>query len=133
MISADEDYLIKFENRDLRPESFDHRGHLYMAWLHLSHYGPEEAVARVCNGIRELAAKFGAPEKYNRTLTEALMRIIHGRMQQRKHDSFNAFLDDNPDLVCDAEGLLYRHYSRDRLQSTAARTAWVAPDRRPIG
>jgi hypothetical protein len=75
------DYLNRFERRELGPEHFDHEGHLLMAWVHLQHYDPEEATQRVCDGVRELASAFGAPEKYSHTLTIAFMRIIMTRMQ----------------------------------------------------
>lgn len=40
-----------------------------MAWLHLTHFELEEANRRVCDGIRDLATKFNAPEKFSHTLT----------------------------------------------------------------
>ena len=128
----DDTYLIRFASRALGPEHFDHRGHLRMAWLHLVRYGLAEGNARVCAGIRDLANSFGVPEKFNHTLTEALMRIMARRLADQAGDSFDAYLAHNPDLVLDARGLLARHYSADRLNSPAARAAWVEPDRAPI-
>lgn len=124
-------YLKQFECLELGPEHFDHVGHLYMAWLHLKHYDLEEANERVCNGIRMLADKFGVPEKFNHTLSEALMRIMAGRMQVHEQD-FDAFLRENPDLVDDCQGVLARHYSDACLTSEPARTGWVEPDREPL-
>lgn len=130
----DDTYLALFERRELGPEHFDHRGHLYMAWLHLTRYGLEEANRRVCDGIRDLAVGFGVPEKYHRTLSEALMRIMAGRLDEAPAgEGFEAFLDRNPDLVRDARAVLERHYSPARLDSDIARAGWVEPDRLPIG
>jgi hypothetical protein len=92
------DYLSRFERRELGPEDFDHRGHLLMAWIHLRYYLPQEATSRVCQGIRELAAAFGAPEKYSHTLTVASMRIILTRMMGSEKQDFERFLVVNPDL-----------------------------------
>lgn len=128
----DATFLSRFQTRDLGPEHFDHRGHLRMAWLHLSHYDLEEANRRVCDGIRELAAKFGVPEKFNHTLSEALMRIMARRMVGEAGCDFESFLQANPDLVDDALGVLAHHYSDRRLHSPAAHAAWVEPDRKPI-
>ena len=86
MTLNDTDYLLQFERRELGPEHFDHVGHLRMAWLHLEHYAVDEAIARVCGGIRDLANKFGVPEKFNHTLSEALMRVMFSRMQNSKED-----------------------------------------------
>lgn len=126
----DDTYLAQFASRELGPEHFDHRGHLRMAWLHLAHYDLEEASQRVCEGIKELANQFGAPDKYHRTLSEALVRIMAGRMQ--KDQEFNAFLAANPDLVSDCLGVLAQHYSNERLHSAEARTSWLEPDLLPL-
>jgi hypothetical protein len=121
-------YLRQFEQRTLGPESFDHRGHLYMAWAHLCVYEFDDANTRVCEGVRELATKFGASDKFNWTLTEALMRIMSGRMRDCPECSFDEFLEMNPDLLDDANGLLLRHYSEEVLGSPEARKMWVEPD-----
>ena len=128
----DDSFLNRFETRDLGPEHFDHRGHLRMAWLHLDRYGLEEANARVCQGIRDLAIKFNAPEKFSHTLTEASMRIIAARMHGGKTKPFEQFLQHNRDLVADARGVLARHYSAACLDSPTARAAWIEPDLEPI-
>ncbi len=132
MQQDDGDYLARFEDRTLGPEHFDHPGHLRMAWVHLRHYERAEASRRVCEGVRELAAAFGAPEKYSHTLTEAFMRIIARRMQGAAAETFEHFLAANPDLVEDARAVVLRHYSRTRLDSPLARRQWVEPDLKPF-
>jgi hypothetical protein len=128
----DSTFLRRFASRDLGQEHFDHRGHLRMAWLHLVHFGLDEANRRVCEGIRDLAIKFEAPEKYSHTLTEALMRIMSARLTDETCGDFERFLKSNRDLVDDAEGVLARHYSRQRLTSAEARAGWLEPDLMPI-
>lgn len=128
----DDTFFARFERRELEPEDFNHRGHLRMAWLHLRHYDVEEAGSRVCRGIKELAALFGAPEKFNHTLTESLIRIMARRMEASAAHDFGQFLEANPDLVADAEAVLARYYSDELLHSPPAMRGWVAPDRRPI-
>jgi hypothetical protein len=132
MKSTDLTYLKRFATRELEPGHFDHRGHLWMAWLHLNHYDVDEASRRVCHGIRDLAAKFGAPEKFNHTLSEALMRIMAGRMSKGGANDFDAFLRANPDLVDDCISVVARHYSDELLKSQSARRGWVEPDRLPL-
>ncbi|MBV1789057.1 hypothetical protein KQ940_13445 [Marinobacterium sp. D7] len=128
----DKSYLELFAARALGPEHFDHRGHLYIAWLHLVHFDEDEARQRVCSGIRELAARFGAQEKYNHTLTEALVRIMARRLSGVSRQSFDTFLETNPDLLCDAHTVLARHYSDACLNSVRAKVSWVEPDRDAI-
>lgn len=132
MTLDDDSFIDRFARLDLGPEHFDHRGHLRMAWLHLTRYDLEEANARVCRGIRALAIRFGVPDKFNHTLTEALMRIMAARMADTPGGDFDAFLAGNADLVDDARAVLARHYGPERLNSEAARHAWLPPDRLPI-
>ena len=128
----DDTFLTRFATRDLGPEHFDHRGHLRMAWLHLTRFELEEANRRVCEGIRDLAIRFDAPEKFSHTLTEALTRIMAARMSEEGRGDFERFLALNADLVGDAEGVLARHYSAQRLNTPRARTGWVEPDLAPL-
>ncbi len=123
----DDACLRRFDALTLDPEHFDHRGHLRVAWLQLRRHGTDEACRRVCTGIRALATRFGAPEKFNHTLSEALVRIMATRLKE--HEDFDAFLQANPDLVSDCLGVLGHYYSDERLFSRAARKGWVAPDR----
>ncbi len=132
MTSNDIDYLKRFQERSLGAEHFDHRGHLRMAWVHLRHFPPREATQRVCQGVKALAAAFGEPEKYNHTLTEAFMRLMAPRMHGEVANDFERFLAANRELVDDAEGLILRHYSRERLDSVQAKAGWIEPDLEPI-
>lgn len=130
---SDGDFLAGFEACSLPPAAFDHRGHLRLAWIHLQASPLEEAVARVCAGIHRFAAHLGVPQKYNHTLTEALVRLMAQGGAADPAKGFAAFLAANPELVADAKGVLARHYSSERLESPAARAAFVAPDRAPLG
>lgn len=131
MYLDDESYLRQFAQRKLGPEHFDHTGHLRMGWLHLKYFDQEEAIERVCNGIRDLATQFGAPQKFHYTLSEALLRIMARRMQQG--EDFASFLQRNSELLEDAKGVLANHYSPQRLDSAPARAGWLPPDREPLG
>ncbi|MGD8711063.1 MAG: hypothetical protein PVF40_11780 [Ectothiorhodospiraceae bacterium] len=131
MFLDDDTFLERFAGRELAAEHLDHRGHLRIAWLHLSRYGPDASRDLVCGGIRDFAAKFGAPGKFNHTLSEALLRIMALRMKQG--EGFEAFLQANPDLVDDCLGVLNRYYSSERLNSAEACAGWLKPDREPLG
>ncbi len=132
MLLDDETYLKLFETRTLAAEQFDHRGHLRIAWLHLRRFDEQEARRRVCRGIQALAQRFGAPEKYNQTMTEAFVQIVAARLQGPARDSFTAFLEANPELLSDAAAVLARYYSDSRLLSEQARQQWLEPDREAI-
>jgi len=128
MTQDQQDYLDQFANRTLSPDHFDHRGHLYMAWLHLITFSFDEATEKVCDGIRDLAIQFEARDKYNRTLSQALMILMAARLTDETKQDFELYLKDNDDLVKDAYGVLLQYYSPMHLTSETAKLTWVEPD-----
>ena len=129
---SDDEILAALADLTLAPRHFDHRGHLRAAWLHLQRHPIEEAIIRTCDRIRAFADHLGASTKYNRTTTEALLRIMHARGAAEPARTFEAFLADNTDLVHDARGVLRRHYSDERLESIEGRQTCLLPDREPL-
>lgn len=129
MNMSDEEFLAAFLECRVPASAFDHRGHLRMAWLLLRRYPLEQAIDEICGGIARLAAHFGAPGKYNRTLSEALVRLMS---HAGSYASFDEFLDANSRLLTDVGGLLARHYSPEQLNSPAAKASFVQPDRLPL-
>ena len=130
MDRTDDAFLKSFENCTLPDSEFDHRGHLRLAWLYLERYSLEEAIERSCDGISNYAASLGASGKFHRTLTEAIVRIMHIRKQAGAEPDFDGFLDKNPDLVENMKEVVNSHYSEARLFSDEARTIFLAPDLR---
>lgn len=129
---SDDQLVAGFERLSLSPDVFSHLGHLRVAWVYLQRLPSEEANERICQGIDAFATHLGASEKYNRTLTQALVKIMLARRAADPTLSFEAFLTENPELVRDASGLLSRHYSDERLTSERARREFVEPDREPL-
>lgn len=129
---SDDQFLAAFLDSSMPPSGFDHLGHLRAAWLLLQRRPLDSAVAETCDAIERLAIHLGVPGKYNRTLSEALVRLMaHGGGADRSL-SWSAFLAANPELRTDAIGVLARHYSDERLTSAAAREQFVPPDRQPL-
>lgn len=127
---SDEQFLAAFLDCSMPPAGFDHRGHLRVAWLLLQRYPLEQAVDRTCAGIARLAAHLGVPDKYHRTLSEALVRLMAAAGAATQ--SWDDFLRGNGPLLSDAQALLARHYSPSVLDSAAARKRFVPPDRQPL-
>ncbi|SHG25528.1 N-formylglutamate deformylase [Microbulbifer donghaiensis] len=125
-------FLAQFRDQTLAAGHFDHRGHLRIAWLYLGRYPLREACDRVCAGIRSLAIALGARDKFHHTVSEALVRIMAGRMKSGDGSDFASFLAANADLLSDARGLLAHHYSDECLNSAEARSRWVEPDLVPL-
>lgn len=92
--------------------SFHHVDHLHLALDYLREEATvDAAIERMAATLREKAAAAGVPEKYHHTVTVFWMRRL-------------APLVD--------KDLPLAYYSRERLDSDAARGGWVEPDVRPL-
>lgn len=129
---SDEQFLAAFLDSSMPPAGFDHRGHVRAAWLLLQRKPLEKAVADTCDAISRLATRLGVPQKYNRTLSEALVRLMAAGGGADPALSWEAFLAANADLMSDARRVLARYYSDPLLNSTIARERFVPPDRLPL-
>lgn len=131
-LSSDDAFFAAFNDCSAPPSAFNHLGHLRIGWIHLQRYPVAEAIQRTCDGIERFANHLGAPGKYNRTLSEALMLLMaHGGAADRSK-TWDNFLEENPQLVKDALGLLAQHYSNERLSSETARKTFMPPDLNPL-
>lgn len=129
---SDDQFLAAFLDSTMPPAGFDHHGHVRAAWLLLQRHSVDEAVELTCDGIARLAAHLGVPDKYHRTLSEALVRLMaHGGATEPTL-AWNDFLAANHPLMDDAHGLLARHYSPERLAMPKARETFLPPDRLPL-
>jgi hypothetical protein len=129
---SDEDFLAAFFECRLPASDFDHRAHVRMAWLVLQRHPTEEAVELVCTGIMRFAAHLGAAEKFNRTLSEALVRLMADSGTGNHSMRWDEFTHRNQALMSDVPGLLARHYSAERLSSPEAKQRFIEPDRLPL-
>lgn len=126
----DSEFISQFEDLSLDPKLFNHLGHLRIAWLYLRLYELNDANERVCGGIKAYAESLGAKDKFNLTITDSLVRIMAKRID--KTQSWEEFLDSNPDLVSDALRVLLEHYSEDVLFSEQAKIELLETDIEPI-
>jgi len=82
-------------------------------------------------GIRRFANHHGATQKYHHTLTLAWMRLVASALVETPEGyAFEQFITAHPQLK-DAN-LLAKYYSKELLQTAAAREAWVEPDLQPL-
>jgi hypothetical protein len=111
----------------LDPTAFGHREHILVACEALERHDFFTAAALVAGGLARLAARAGAPEKFNATVTLAYLSLIAERLHLGSYRDAEDFLDRNPDLA--RPGLLAAHYSAARLGSDLARAVALLPDR----
>jgi hypothetical protein len=109
---------------------FGHREHVELAWSCLRLYPLDEAAEVMIAAIRHVARLHDAEDKYHETMTPAWLQFVAVHIQRWGADSFEEFLERNPDLL--DGGLIEHFYSRELLLSALARTAWIAPDLREL-
>ena len=114
------------------PGDFGHRDHLRLAWLLLADgRGLAAAQDDVSLAVKRIAEHHGVPQRYNRTVTDAWVRIVaHCRSAVPDARSIDELLAAVPWLL--DKRLLLRHYSSRVLASDVARREWVPPDLAPI-
>lgn len=128
----DQAFIEQFEAFTLPATEFSHLGHLRIAWLYLRRYPQVLAIEKTCSGIKTYAESLGAKDKFHLTITDALVRIMAIRMKEQAGEGWQAFAEENPDLVSDALAVLAQYYSQAQLWSERAKKRLVAPDLKPI-
>ena len=123
----DDELLDRFERTALAV--FPHEEHLRVVFAQSARAELAATMDFVRGGIRRMAAANGKPEAYHDTRTVAWVRRVVAAREGFTGD-FAAFLDAHPELR--RRDLLDEHYSPELLNSDAARTAFVEPDRDPL-
>ncbi len=129
---SDEELLSRFEHGRLEPGDFHHGDHVRLAWICLRRFGRVGAEERLLRGIRAMAERAGAPQKFLYTTTVAWVRLVAAAMSadEAPIPSFATWVNDHPQLL-DKNGLS-KFYSRAVLESPKARRGWVDPDLAPL-
>jgi hypothetical protein len=123
----------RFEAGDIAPGDFDHEAHVRVARACLRDFGLPEGARRFVAALRAFTARHGVAGKYHDTLTHALLHLIYTEMKAGgDEETFARFRERCPDLFGRARALVERHYTRELLDSAAARAAFVEPDRAPL-
>lgn len=119
------DLTDAFEAHEIDNSTFRHAEHVQVAFDLLNKYDFIDAAATYAKGIRTLATKAGAPQKFNLTITYAFMSLIAERMATNPKSEFNEFIKQNPDLM--SKTVLEKWYANDRLHSNVARSIFLMP------
>jgi hypothetical protein len=117
----------QFECCQLPLESFKHGAHLTVALFYLTRMPVSAAARQFRVSIKRFIAHYGETG-YNETITMFWLDVIvRFLMKSEPTRSFSDLLDALLESHKDAQ-LIYTHYSRERLHSNEAKTAWLAPD-----
>ncbi|GMQ82713.1 MAG: hypothetical protein BMS9Abin05_2173 [Rhodothermia bacterium] len=133
LISTDDrEFLSQFEARLFPENEFHHREHVRLAYILLTQHVAREAHARFRSGLKAFINYHGIEKsKYHETISRAWMLAVDLFMNQSDPSSSSEeFISQNPRLL--KTEIMLTHYSRERLFSESARTAFVEPDLEPI-
>jgi hypothetical protein len=125
-----------FNNCTLPRSEWHHPAHLTVALWYLTHYGEQEAITLLRQGIQTYNAKVGIQTTkdggYHETLT--LFWISMVRHYLLTINQSNTFPELANGLIQKYEdkNLPFKYYSRDLLMSWEARKTWIEPDLQPF-
>lgn len=134
----DAELLRQFQDRTLPFKEWTHRCHVKVAYLHLKAYPYDEALSRICTGIRQYNAANNVPESettgYNQTTTCAFLHLIaavmHACAQTHPVQTADEFCDMHPQLL--SKHVLRFFYSPQRRMHPDAKTRFIEPDLAPL-
>jgi hypothetical protein len=128
---SDEDFLRAFEDLSFPADLFHHREHIHVAWLYLKSSDATRAAEQMSEGIRRFANHHGATQKYHHTLTLTWMRLVAAALVETPEGyTFEQFITAHPQLQ--EAKLPVKYYSKELLETAAARQGWVEPDLQPL-
>ncbi len=123
---SDDEFLAAFTSCELPSSSFRHGDHLRLTWLLLHRMPFDEALTLVRNGIQTYAAHLGVSHLYHETITTAWVKLLATHHEA----SFTEFITNNEHRL--NPGLLHRFWTPAVLESEAARSGWVPPDKQAL-
>ena len=139
--SADEvvELIREFEACTLPRARWNHRAHLTVALWYTSRLDGDDALDAVRRGILRLNEACGVVSSptsgYHETITRFYLRVVsHFVETELEREGVSDWAARANRLIhrYGEKELPLRHYTKDRLMSTAARAAWVEPDLIPL-
>lgn len=113
-----DELVAAFEAGTIDGGVFPHEAHVRVTWALARRYERDDALRRIADGIRGIAARAGRPGVYHETITRAWFELI----------SAADVLDEHPELF--DKRLIARYYSPEAL--AAGRERWIEPDLAPL-
>jgi len=126
--SQDRTFRGDFEAGRVRPENFDHRAHVRLAYVYLAEHDADAAFASIRTALLAFLRHHGIDlSKYHETMTGAwVLAVRHFMEVSPGAEHSDAFIEANPTLM--NSKIMLTHYSADRLFSEGARARFVDPD-----
>ncbi|HEX8723609.1 MAG TPA: hypothetical protein VF736_23535 [Pyrinomonadaceae bacterium] len=122
-----------FESCALPPAEFNHREHLAVALCYLLRLSDGEALSRLRAGLGRYVGAHGiSPSLYHETITVFWLRRVRAFIGRPGLGRDLAAMVNDLAEECGGSRLVYDYYSKELLDSDAARRGWVEPDLKPL-
>ena len=123
--------VYKFESCQYEKDEFPHFRHLAVAAWYLSHYSPQESLARMRENLLRFTRHHGVTA-YHETITQFWLRLVEVRLRSICLD--DSLVDRINALVhqLHRKEILFDYYSRECVMSEEARGGWISPDLREL-
>ena len=122
-----------FESCTLLPSDLDHGAHLTVALWYLSRLTDAGAARAMRAGLYRFLDHHGiGREKYNETITLFWVRRIRKFLNDADLNRSLADIANEAITLFGDSRLAFDYYSKERISSEAAKTAWVEPDLKPL-
>lgn len=122
-----------FESCTLPPSELDHGAHLTVALWYLSRLTDAEAANRIRAGLYRFLDHHGiGREKYNETVTLFWIKMIRKFLDDADINRSLADIANEAIALLGDSRLAFDYYSKERISSETAKSAWVEPDLKPL-
>lgn len=125
-----------FASLALTKPEWTHQAHLRVGLWHVLHFGEDEAMERLREGITRLNEKHGVANTesggYHESITWFYVRTIACFVERSGRERDIDELAEELVLLLEDRELPLRYWSRELLFSPAARLGWVEPDLAPL-
>lgn len=123
----------RFETCELPTADFNHREHLLVALCYLLRMGDADALSHLRARIGRYAAAHGVnPSLYHETITVFWLKRVRAYLGRAGNGLGLAEMTNALAAECGSSRLVFDYYSRELIDSEAARREWVEPDLRPL-
>ena len=123
----------RFESCELPPADFNHREHLLVALCYLLRMGDADALSHIRARIGRYAAAHGVnPSLYHETITVFWLKRVRAYLERADAGRGLAEMTNALAAECGSSRLVFDYYSKELIDSEAARREWVEPDLRPL-
>jgi hypothetical protein len=121
----------RFEDCDYQPEEFFHARHLTVAAWYFSHFDAKAAEERMRAGLQKFIRHHGK-NGYHVTITEFWLRLVNKTLQEIEPEvDFVSRVNQIVERL-NHKSLIYEYYSREQLDTSEAKAAWVEPELKSI-